>query len=157
METRAQDASRDPGPRQNARDFISVLVVDDQEPFRSVLCEVVAGTDGFTLIGEASSGESAIRAAQELSPRMVIMDKRMPGMGGMEAARVLTDRHPEVVVLLISVEEAPDPRVLRACGAAAFACKQNLCPALLQRVWQRHGGWPAPNCPSSGNANRAPL
>jgi two-component system, NarL family, invasion response regulator UvrY len=145
METGAQNGGRDPGPRQHARDSISVLVVDDQESFRSVLRELVAGTEGFTLIGEAASGESALSAAQELSPRMVIMDKRMPGIGGMEAARVLTDRHPEVVVLLISVEEAPDPHVLRSCGAAAFAGKQELRPALLRKVWQRHRGSAASN------------
>jgi two-component system, NarL family, invasion response regulator UvrY len=140
VQTDAQDSRRDPGRSEHDRDLIAVLVVDDQESFRSVLRELVAATEGFTLIGEAASGESALSAAHELSPRMVIMDKRMPGMGGMEATRVLTDHHPGVVVLLVSVEEAPGPHVLRSCGAAAFASKQNLSPALLREVWRRHGG-----------------
>jgi two-component system, NarL family, invasion response regulator UvrY len=138
--TGAQDGGRDPVRRGHHRDPVAVLVVDDQESFRSVLRDLVAATEGFTLIGEAASGESALSAAQELSPRLVIMDKRMPGMSGIEATRGLIDRHPEVVVLLISVEEAPDPHVLRSCGAAAFAWKQQLSPALLREVWRRHGG-----------------
>ena len=61
----------------------------------------------------------------------------MPGIGGIEATRALTGRHPKVVVLLVSVEE-PDPAVTRSCGAAAFARKQDLSGGLLQRVWQAH-------------------
>jgi DNA-binding NarL/FixJ family response regulator len=50
---------------------------------------------------------------------MVIMDKRMPGIGGIEATRLLTERQPHLVVLLISVED-PDPTVVQCCGAVAF-------------------------------------
>src|SRR6185437_2280350 len=63
---------------------VSVLVVDDQEPFREVAREVVAATDGFKLIGEAASGEQALAAADELCPQLVIMDKRLPGLSGVE-------------------------------------------------------------------------
>jgi two-component system, NarL family, invasion response regulator UvrY len=117
---------------------VSVLVVDDQESFRAAMRELVASTAGFTLAGEAASGEAALDAVDELTPRMVIMDKRMPGMGGIEATRALMARHPELVVLLVSVEE-PDPTVIRSCGAAAFARKQDLSSGMLHRVWQAHG------------------
>jgi CheY-like chemotaxis protein len=118
---------------------VSVLAVDDQESFRSALRELVAATEGFALVGEAASGEAALSAVEELSPRLVIMDKRMLGMSGIEATRVLTSRHPEVVVLLISVEEAPDLTVVQSCGAAAFVHKRELCPALLRELWRSHG------------------
>lgn len=117
---------------------VTVLVVDDQESFRSAMRELVAATEGFRLVGEAASGEGALDAVDELSPRMVIMDKRMPGMGGIEATRVLTARHPEVVVLLVSVEE-PNTQLMPSCGAAAFARKQELSARLLQHVWRKHG------------------
>jgi DNA-binding NarL/FixJ family response regulator len=100
--------------------------------------EVVAATEGFRLVGEAESGEAALDAVDDLSPRMVIMDKRMPGMGGVEATRMLTARHPDVVVLLISVED-PDPLLARSCAAAAFARKQDLSPRLLRDVWRGRG------------------
>jgi DNA-binding NarL/FixJ family response regulator len=117
---------------------ITVLVVDDHESFRMAMRELVAATEGFTLVGEAASGEAALDAVAELSPRMVIMDKRMPGMGGVEATRILSARHPDVVVLLVSVEE-PDPRLAQSCGAAGFARKQELSPRLLSGVWRERG------------------
>jgi DNA-binding NarL/FixJ family response regulator len=113
---------------------VTVLVVDDHESFRVAMRELVGAAEGFTLVGEAASGEEALDALDELAPRMVIMDKRMPGMGGIEATRVLTARHPEVVVLLVSVEE-PDPTVIRSCGAAAFARKQDVSRGMLHQVW----------------------
>jgi DNA-binding NarL/FixJ family response regulator len=126
------------GPRGDSP--VSVLVVDDHAAFRSVLRDLVAATEGFALVGEADSGEAALEVADELSPRMVIMDKRMPGVGGIEAARLLTARHPELVVLLISVEQAPDPSVLPSCGAVVFVRKQELSPAVLREVWRRYAG-----------------
>jgi two-component system, NarL family, invasion response regulator UvrY len=115
---------------------VRVLVVDDQASFRAVMRELVAATRGFTLAGEAASGEEALDAVDQLAPHMVIMDKRMPGMGGIEAARVLTTRHPEVVVLIVSVEE-PDPAVIQSSGAA-FARKEGLSTGLLREVWDAH-------------------
>jgi DNA-binding NarL/FixJ family response regulator len=117
---------------------VSVFIVDDQESFRGALRELVAVTEGFTLVGEASSGEAALDAVPELSPRLVIMDKRMPGMGGIEATRRLTARHPEIVVMLISVED-PYAALMESCGAAAFVSKRQLAPRLLREFWQTKG------------------
>jgi two-component system invasion response regulator UvrY len=115
-----------------------VLVVDDQGLFRDVLRDVVLATPGMTLVGEAASGEAAIDAVEELSPRMVIMDKRMPGIGGIEAARLISARRPEIVVVLVSVE-VPDPAVLEASGAVAFLHKRQLSPRALADVWRIYG------------------
>ncbi|HKO26575.1 MAG TPA: response regulator transcription factor [Solirubrobacteraceae bacterium] len=117
---------------------VTVLVVDDQASFRSALRELVEATAGFRLIGEAESGEAALEAVDRLLPRMVIMDKRMPGMGGVEAARLLAGRHPGIVTLLVSVE-APNPEFTGPGGAAGFARKQELSSALLREVWREHG------------------
>jgi DNA-binding NarL/FixJ family response regulator len=113
-------------------------VVDDHASFRAALREVVDAADGFALAGEASSGEAAIEAVGELAPHMVIMDKRMPGMGGIEATRVLTAANPGLVVVLISAE-APDEPLMRSCGAAAFVRKQDVGARLLQEVWRDRG------------------
>jgi DNA-binding NarL/FixJ family response regulator len=116
-----------------------VLVVDDHDSFRTVLRELVAASDGFALVGEAASGEAALSAAADLSPRMVIIDNRMPDMSGIRATRLLTRRYPEVVVLLVSLDEALDPTVLQSCGAAAFVRKHELSPAVVRDVWCRQG------------------
>jgi DNA-binding NarL/FixJ family response regulator len=117
---------------------VSVLVVDDQTWFREVMRDVVAAADSFRLVGEADSGEAAIEAVDRLAPGLVIMDKRMPGMGGVEACRAISERHPDVVVLICSVED-PDPALMRECGASACVRKHRLSARLLREVWQIHG------------------
>jgi DNA-binding NarL/FixJ family response regulator len=116
---------------------VAVLTVDDQTSFRSLLREVIDAAPGFRLVGEAASGETALDAVETLSPRLVIMDKRMPGMNGIEACRLLTERHPVVVVVITSVED-PDPTVKESCGAAAFVRKQDLSPRWLTELWRGH-------------------
>jgi DNA-binding NarL/FixJ family response regulator len=114
---------------------VTVLLVDDQGPVRAAMREVIEATDGFTLVGEAASGVAALQAAEQLLPAMVIIDKRMPGMEGPEATRLLTARHPQVVVLLVSADE-PDAEVIRLSGAAAYARKQEFSRRLLRDVWE---------------------
>ena len=126
-------------PRRGDERPVEVLVVDDNDMFREALRDLVGAVPEFALVGEAESGEAALEAAEALSPRMLIMDKRMPGMGGVEATRVLTARHPELVVLLVSLE-VPDSELMRSCGAAAFLRKQQLTPRALREVWHAHGG-----------------
>lgn len=110
-----------------------MLVVDDQEIFRRTLRDLVAGTEGLTLAGEASSGEEAIEAVRRLSPGMVIMDVRMPGMGGVEATRKLTEDHHGLFVMLVSVEPG-DPQLMRESGAGVFVRKQELSPRALREA-----------------------
>jgi two-component system, NarL family, invasion response regulator UvrY len=126
--------------RENAspmpRDLVTVLTVDDQAYFRGVLRELIEATDGFRLVGEAGSGEDALEAVEALSPALVMMDKRMPGMGGVKATRLLTQAHPELVVVMTSIED-PDQAVVDACGAAAFVRKEHLSPRLLRELWRQ--------------------
>jgi DNA-binding NarL/FixJ family response regulator len=123
---------------ENHRGNVGVLVVDDQEIFRKTLRDLVAATEGLTLLGESSSGEEALEAVQRLSPAMVIMDVRMPGMGGVEATRQLTARHEGLLVMLVSVEPG-NAALLRESGAAAFMRKQELSPRSLRAAILAHG------------------
>lgn len=136
--THAENATaRGRSPRSTE---VRTLVVDDQEPFREVLRHLVAVTPGFTLIGEVSSGEDAIVAVDTLSPQFVLMDVRMPGIGGVEAARRVGRSHPHVVVVLISVhgaEELP-PELVAGTGAPPFVHKKNLRPRVLTELWETH-------------------
>src|SRR3954451_9912140 len=122
-------------------DSIGVLVVDDQLVFRQVAHEVIDATEEFELLGEAASGPHALAAVAELSPDLVLLDVRMPGMDGIETATRLHAAHPESVVVLISVDEAPNlPAGMSSCGAVTVVRKQDFGPALLRRVWRTHGG-----------------
>jgi DNA-binding NarL/FixJ family response regulator len=118
---------------------VRTLVVDDQAPFRGALRQLIEASPGFCLAGEASSGEDALSAVESLAPALVLMDIRMPGMGGVEAARTLGRRHPEVMVVLISVHGREElPPELVAGRRARFVHKQDLRPRLLRELWDAH-------------------
>ena len=125
-------------PHRGAEAPVSVLIVDDQDLFRAVVRDVVRATPGMTLVGEAASGEEAVDAVENLSPRLVIIDKRMPGIGGVEAARRIRAGRPDIVVVLVSVE-VPESEMLEASGAVAFLHKRQLSPRALAELWRTYG------------------
>ena len=122
------------------RDAVPVLAVDDHQAFRELLRDLIAATPGFRLVGEASSGEEAIGAVPQLSPQLVLMDVAMPGIGGVAAARRLLDRHHDLVILLVSVDDPRfDPGVIALGDAVACVRKQDLRPQTLTHFWEcRH-------------------
>jgi DNA-binding NarL/FixJ family response regulator len=118
---------------------VRTLVVDDQEAFRDALRHLISATAGFTLVGEAASGEDAIAAVETLAPSLVLMDVRMPGLGGIEAARTIAERHPDLMIVLISVhgEEELPAELVNGGEPAEFVHKQNLRPSVLRDLWER--------------------
>ncbi len=115
---------------------IRTLAVDDHRAFLEALQELIAAAPEFVLVGQASSGEEAIHDVERLSPDLVLMDVVMPGMGGIAAARVIASRHPETVILLISVDE-PGWYLGDEDLGGAVVCrrKQDLSPNELTHVW----------------------
>ena len=119
---------------------VRVLTVDDQVVFRDAARDVITATPGFEPVGDAESGEEAMAEVERLRPELVLLDVRMPGIGGIEAARRITAAHPETVVVLISIEDSYEfPQDVHACGAAALVRKQDFGPAVLRSIWEAHG------------------
>ena len=120
--------------------LVKVLTVDDQAVFRQAAHDVIAATAGFEAVGDVASGEEAVSAVEVLRPDLVLLDVRMPGMDGIQAARRIKEAHPETVVVLISIEDSEEfAQDARASGAAELVRKQEFGPALLRRIWDEHG------------------
>jgi DNA-binding NarL/FixJ family response regulator len=83
-----------------------ILIVDDHPVTRGGLRMALDGSEEVEIIGEASSGEEAVEATSELKPDVVFMDVHMPGMGGLEAAKILREESPDTRVILFTVEES---------------------------------------------------
>jgi DNA-binding NarL/FixJ family response regulator len=121
------------------QDRVGVLAVDDQPIFLDVAQEVVTATHGFRWVAGVTCGEDALDAMAEHEPALVLLDVRMPGMDGIETARRISERHPDVVVVLISVEANPTmATAVERSGAAVLVRKQELGPAMLRHLWQTY-------------------
>ena len=113
---------------------VGVLLVDDQEAFRSAARLVVELTDGFEIVGEASTGEEGVELVDTLRPDLVLMDVKMPGIDGLEATRRILAKHPEARVIVLSTYEEYASRT-REAGALAFISKADFGPGVLSEVW----------------------
>jgi DNA-binding NarL/FixJ family response regulator len=85
---------------------IRIMIVDDHPVTREGLHAALDVEDGVEVVGEAGSGEQAIEDAGDLKPDVVFMDVRMPGMGGIEAARAIRQASPNTKVILVTVDES---------------------------------------------------
>ena len=115
---------------------ITVLAVDDRAVFLRAARELIAATPGFCQVGEAASGVEALALAADLRPDLALVDVRMPDMDGIETARRLHASDPDMVVVLISLDEVPE---VPSGDVAECVRKQELSTRTLQRLWDEHG------------------
>jgi len=119
---------------------VTVLVVDDQPPFRDAARAVLDRLSGFDLIGEADSGEAAIEQVAALRPDLVLMDINMGGIDGIEATMAITASNPLTKVVLLSTYDLADlPPSARTSGAVAYVNKDDFGGRVLRRLWEAGG------------------
>ncbi len=115
---------------------VRVLVADDQAPFRRAARSVLDATADYELVGEATSGEEAVALVDSLRPDLVLMDIKMAGIGGIEAARSIKARYPATMTILLSTYREEDlPPQARMCGAAAYLHKSDFSRHALHQLW----------------------
>ncbi len=98
--------------------MIRVLVADDHPIVRGGIVSLLAGADDVEVVGEATDGLEAVRLAGELTPDLVLMDLRMPGLDGDEATARILATHPRIRVVILTTYES-DSSILTAIEAGA--------------------------------------
>jgi len=115
--------------------LINILLVDDHDLVRIGIRRLLSDIKGIKVIGEAKSGEEAVRMARELKPHVVLMDVKMPGIGGLEATRKLLRADPEIKVIAVTVYgDEPFPSRLLQAGAAGYITKGSSLEEMLQAI-----------------------
>jgi DNA-binding NarL/FixJ family response regulator len=106
--------------------MIRVILADDHSVMRHGLRLILEQQEGFEVLGEARDGREAVNLAQALHPDVAVLDITMPNLNGIEAARQITDKHPEVAVVVLSMH-ADESYVLRAlkAGARGYLLKES--------------------------------
>jgi DNA-binding NarL/FixJ family response regulator len=106
------------------QDKISVLLVDDHNLVRRGFRRILEDEPDIKVAGEASDGPEAIKLAKELQPNVIVMDCAMPGMNGLEATRQILAKHPQALVLVLSMH--PEETLVRQAldaGARGYVLK----------------------------------
>ena len=124
---------------------VTVMIVDDQPPFRAAARAVIDRVPGFELVAEVASGEEAVEISSTVEPHLILMDINMGAVDGIEATRLITTDHPGVKVILVSTYGLDDlPSGARTSGAIAYVNKDELSPRVIRRLWESGGDpdWP---------------
>lgn len=114
---------------------MKVLLVDDSPDALFLLRKRLENRKPFKIVGEASTGEEAVTQVEELKPDLVIMDVKMPGMGGIEATRIIKERFPKTSVLAFSAfGDAENTAAMRNAGAVGYVLKDSPEEELIMRL-----------------------
>lgn len=125
----------DPGTK------IRVLVVDDHPPMRMGLVALIKSQPGMDVIAEASDGEEAIEVYDDVRPDIVLMDLRMPGMGGVQAILAIRKKYPDARVIVLSTYDLDEDihRALQS-GAKSYLLKDMPTEEIASTIRAVHAG-----------------
>jgi NarL family two-component system response regulator LiaR len=135
---------------------IRVLLVDDHPVVRHGLVAMFTAFDDLMLVGEAASGEAAIQQCEAEPPDVVLMDLKMPGMGGIAATRTIRERWPKVQVLALT--SFPDGELVHqaiAAGALSYLVKNIEPDELVAAIHRAAAGQPTLAYEATGALLRA--
>jgi len=112
-----------------------ILVVEDFEPFRRLVCSTLGKRPELQVIGEASDGLEAVQKTEELRPDLILLDIGLPTLNGIEAARRIRKLAPESKILFVSQESSADVvQEALSLGAAGYVLKAQDGTGLLAAV-----------------------
>jgi Response regulator containing a CheY-like receiver domain and an HTH DNA-binding domain len=103
-----------------------VLVVDDHAVLRRGIQSMVRAWPGWEIAGETGSGEEAVRLSYSLKPDIILMDISMPGIGGLEATKIICKQQPQAKILLLTLHDSIEwVRIAFEAGARGYLLKSD--------------------------------
>lgn len=114
---------------------IRVAIVEDRREIRDGLAMLIEGTNGYSCVGTFSNMEDAIAKVHVNRPQVVLVDIGLPGMNGIEGIAILKERHPEMLLLTLTVYD-DDERIFQAlcAGACGYLLKKTPPARLLESI-----------------------
>lgn len=114
---------------------IRVLIADDHRVYREGVRALLDGEPSIAIVGEAATGDEAVAAAARLTPDVILMDLKMPGLNGIEATRAILGRAPATAILVVTMFDDDDSvfAALRA-GARGYLLKDADQEELLRAI-----------------------
>ncbi len=121
--------------------MIKVFVVDDHDLVRTGITRMLSDINGLAVVGEAASGEEALRDIRDVNPDVVLMDAKMPGIGGLEATRKLLRQNADVKVIAVTVcGDEPFPSRFLQAGASGYLTKGAAIDEMVKAIRLVHSG-----------------
>ena len=121
--------------------MINVLLVDDHDLVRTGIRKILSDVTGIKVVGEARTGEEALQLSRKLRPQVVLMDVKMPGIGGFEATRKLLRIDPDLKVLVLTTcNNDLYPARLLQVGAVGYITKGSTMDEMVQAIRAVHVG-----------------
>ncbi|MCP4601086.1 MAG: response regulator [Proteobacteria bacterium] len=103
-----------------------VVVADDHDLVREGIIRMLNDEVDIEVVADVATGEEAIRACRDLVPDVVLMDLKMPGIGGLEATRRISEQLPDIsIVIVTALDDDPFPVRLFGAGASGFVTKSS--------------------------------
>lgn len=101
-----------------------ILVADDHDLVRMGIVRMLSDVDGYEVVADVQTGEDALALTRTLKPDVVLMDVKMPGIGGLEATKKMCASHPEVKIIAVTAcDDSLHPTKLMQAGAVGYVTK----------------------------------
>ena len=121
-------------------DVISVLIVDDHQVVREGLRRMLSLERGIQVVGEAGSGEDAVARAISMTPDVITMDLKMPGMDGITATRLIKEKAPECGILMLTLYAEDYIKEAIEAGASGYLLKDSDSDQIVAAIRQVYQG-----------------
>ena len=140
-----------------------ILLADDHTLFRKGVRTILEQMDNLEVVGEAGDGQQAIEQARELVPDVILMDIKMPDVGGLEATQRILQENPHIGIILLTMYDDPEsvfagmragargyvlkeaePEELQRAIQAAYLGEFILCPIIAEKLLSHFGSEPKP-------------